>query len=515
MKLRLLVLALALAAFAFSLWELRLGSDGVAPQRVSIGTIPATVFAPPQGAAKAVVVVAHGFAGSQQMMAPLATSLARDGYLAITFDFAGHGRNAAPMHGGVVDLESSMRQLLGEIDAIAAYAKARPDYKGRLAFIGHSMASELIVQAAQRRDDVNAVVAISLFGRTVTATSPRNLLVIDGAWEFAALKDAARRIVGLTHADPQEDVTYGDFAAGTARRFGFARGAEHIGVIWSVDAAVKAREWLDDVFAATPTGEGIDRRGPWLGLMGLAAVALMGVGVRGLPRLRNEPAPAPLSGWRFYALVGGAAVLTPLILWKFPTDFLPILLGDYLAAHFALWGALLGLGSLALRARSPRRGDEERLQARGSRSNSDAGFTALAVALLAGLYLLLFGAPLDLYVTSFWPTGPRWPLVPLEIAAVALAFAAEERLARGLAAPRLGYTTLKLGFVISLIAAIALNPQRLFFLAIVAPVVAILFVGFGFINRAAYKRTLSPYVGALGTAVALGVAIAVTFPMVD
>jgi hypothetical protein len=55
----------------------------------------------------------------------------------------------------------------------------------------------------------------------------------------------------------------------------------------------------------------------------------------------------------------------------------------------------------------------------------------------------------------------------------------------------------------------------LFFLLIVAPVVAILFVAFGFLNRAAFTRTRVGAVGGLGAALALGYAIAVTFPMVD
>jgi hypothetical protein len=139
----------------------------------------------------------------------------------------------------------------------------------------------------------------------------------------------------------------------------------------------------------------------------------------------------------------------------------------------------------------------------------------LSAAILAALYLILFGLPLDLFVTSFRPTGLRWAIVPVEIAAVALAFTAEERLARGVGAPRFAYTLIKLAFVVSLLGAVALNLSKLFFLLIVAPVVVVLFVFFGFLNRAAFVRTRAGAVGALGAAVALGYAIAVTFPMVD
>ena len=501
MKFRLFLFVLALAGLLVALDGFRRGSQGVTRERVALGAIPATLFHP-LGSPKAVVVIAHGFAGSQQMMAPLATTLARDGYLALTFDFAGHGANPTPMPGGLKDMAESTRALTAEVNEALDDAKTRPEFAGKMALVGHSMAADLAVLAAMGRSDVDAVVALSVFGQGVTATNPKNLLIVDGAWEVAMLRDAARRIVGLTHPDPAPDLTYGDFAQGTARRYAYARGVEHIGVIWSLDAQHEARDWLDAAFAAAPLAQGVDRRGPWIGLMGLSLCALVGLGVSLLPVVSPRAPPAPLTPGRFYALAAFAALATPLLLWKAPTDFLPILLGDYLAVHFAVYGALLWAGYLWLRewpAIAPR------------------NFVGAVVAglALAALYLIAFGAPLDLYVTSFRPVGQRWGLIPVEFAAVALAFTAEERLARGTDAPRFGYAALKIGFVVSLILAIALNPMRLFFLAIVAPVVAVLFVAFGFLNRAAYLRTRTPLAGALGAALALAYAISVTFPMVE
>jgi hypothetical protein len=249
---------------------------------------------------------------------------------------------------------------------------------------------------------------------------------------------------------------------------------------------------------------GVDRRGPSLGLLFLGLAALLRLGVGALPPVRAAPPAAPLSSRRFWALVAVSALVTPLALWKAPTDFLPILLGDYLAAHFAVWGLCLWAGLALLAPKEALRFDPRALLR-----------AAVAGALVAALYFILLGLPLDTWVTSFWPVGRRWALIPIEFAAVALAFTAEETLARGPGAPRFGYFLLKLGFVASLIAAIALNPQRLFFLAIVAPVVAILFTGFGFIHRGAFKRTHAPTVAALGSALALAYAISVTFPMVD
>ena len=50
-------------------------------------------------------------------------------------------------------------------------------------------------------------------------------------------------------------------------------------------------------------------------------------------------------GWKPLLIAALApALVTPLILWKMPTDFLPILLGDYLTLHFLLYGALTTTG---------------------------------------------------------------------------------------------------------------------------------------------------------------------------
>ena len=57
---------------------------------MTVDGIPATVFRPASGPPGPVVVIAHGFAGSQQLMRSFAATLARNGYVAVTFDFAGH-----------------------------------------------------------------------------------------------------------------------------------------------------------------------------------------------------------------------------------------------------------------------------------------------------------------------------------------------------------------------------------------------------------------------------------------
>ncbi len=237
MEMRFVLLALgAIVAIALSLKALAGMTAGIETSQVWVGTIPVTIFRAAGGAPAPVVVIAHGFAGSQQLMQPLAVTLARNGFVAVTFDFAGHGRNSQPLPGGIADLQRSTRALLDEIGEVVAFARQLPGVEPKLALVGHSMASDLVVKYAIDHQDIDATVAFSLFGQDVTPTHPRNLIVIDGAWEAAMLKDQARRIVAaVADGEPRERVTYGDLMQGMGRRFVFAKGAEHIGVIYSRD----------------------------------------------------------------------------------------------------------------------------------------------------------------------------------------------------------------------------------------------------------------------------------------
>lgn len=493
---------LALLLLALCIWNISRFSEGLTIVHDNVDGIPATIFRPVSAPRGPVVVVAHGFAGSQQMMQPIAETLARNGFVVVTFDFAGHGRNLGFLSGGLRNLGASTKRLIADLTRIATYARALPDSDGRLALVGHSMASELVVQYAMQNRGVDAVVALSLFGQAVTAENPRNLLVIDGAWEPQVLRDAARRIVAeVAGAEAEERKTYGDFRKGDARRFVYAAGAEHIGVIYSHDALEATRDWLNGAFGPEAPRRIVDGRGPWLGAMCLALVALLRAATEALPRLAPELPPARRA-LRLAGILGVAAFLTPVALAQLPTDFLPILLGDYLAAHFALYGALLWAGLWV--TREPR-GDEF----------GWPWWPVPVAGLIAGAGMIaLFGLPLDAYVTSFLPTGLRLLLIPAEFAAVLAAFSAEERLARGKGAPRFAYVGCKIAFLASLALAIALSPERLFFLIIITPVIGVVFILFGFFNHWCWTRTQAPLVGAVACSLMLAWAIVSTFPLV-
>jgi len=274
MSSRLVVAIMAVLAIAIGLFELHEARDGLRIVSADVGRTPIMVFQPLATGPVPVVLIAHGFAGSQQLMQPFAETLARNGYIAVTFDFLGHGRNPAPMRGDISDGMLITSELLRELGEVSAYARTLPKSDGRMAVLGHSMASDIVIRFAQANPEIAATVAVSAFSPAVTASSPRNLLVIVGALEPSMLRDEGLRIVNLAaHGNAVAGETYGRFADGTARRLVLARGVEHIGVLYSLDSLTESLQWINAAFGRDQLGS-IDSRGRWLALLFLGIVAL-------------------------------------------------------------------------------------------------------------------------------------------------------------------------------------------------------------------------------------------------
>lgn len=492
---------LAAILVALALWRLEAGRDGLTITETRIGALAATEFRPDGVTQAPVVVIAHGFAGSQQLMQPFAQTLARNGYIAVTFDFPGHGRTAVPLDGGLADHAASATALLGALDAVVAASRQRADGPGRLALVGHSMGADIVVRYATSHPDAAATVAVSLFGPEVTPTRPRNLLVVVGALEPAMLRDEASRLVAMAAPGPaMPGVTYGDMATGRARRLMLASGVEHIGVLYSADSLAATLDWMRAVFGEAPRAS-IDRRAPWLGLLLAGALAGAWATIGLLPRVAPRPRSEPRRWRRLLPAAIAPALLTPLVLWPLPSGFLPLLLGDYLAAHFAVYGLLTALAvRLASMPRHP-------VAATSSRR-------ALLVAPVTVLGIILIAWPLDRYVTAFLPTPARLPYL-LAILIGTLAYAlADARLVRNGAAPRGAAAVTKLCFLVSLAIAVALDPARLFFLVIILPAIALFFLVYGLLGGWLFRRSQDPLPGAALEALAQAWACAVIFPLI-
>jgi len=526
---RWLVLVAALCGGALALWWLEYARAGITISPLMVGTTPATVYRVAETGPVPVVVIAHGFAGSRQLMEGFALAVARAGYIAVSYDLMGHGRNPAPMSGDVTVIGGTTTLLMDELARVSDAALALPGADGRLALVGHSMASDIVVRQAVRDSRVGAVVAVSMFSGAVTAVEPANLLVVAGAWESMLVAEAAKALQ-LAAPDASLGQTVGDPAAGTGRRALLAPSVEHVGVLYSRTTLTETRDWLNASFGrsgGTGTGvAGAARAGTGIAGAGIAGAGVAGTGVAGtggdfiplrggwiallltavvalawplsglLRRFRAGMPPVRLPVGRFLGAVLVPALAAPLILWPLDTRFLPVLVADYLALHFALFGVF----ALAMAACFG-----------GVRRVSMA---ALWLVVPVALYCeILFGGALDRYVAAFWPTGGRVIVVaamaigavPFMLADAVLTEAGRAPLWRVLVVRGLALASLGL--------AVALDFEGLFFLIIILPIILLFFLLFGTVGGWVGRATWRPEVAGVALGVFLAWALGVTFPM--
>lgn len=490
---------IGLGLVVVAVWQIESGRAGIDRIPVEIGETPATLYRATGAAPAPLVVIAHGFAGSRQLMEPFAITLARAGYVALSYDLLGHGRNPAPLTGDITDEKGATEALLREMQRVVAWGVARPETRGGTALLGHSMASDIVARYAVRHPDIAATVAVSMFSAAPTADLPRNLLIVVGAWEGFLAEEALRTLRLSAGPGAVAGQGYGSVEAGTGRRVEIAPNVEHVSVLYSRSALTTARDWLNAVFERDGSGPA-DRRGLWAALL-FPGLVLLGYGASALLPRVERGRRAPVTGWpRFLAAALGPALLTPLILWPLDTGFLPVLVADYLALHFLLYGALTTAAMLLLGARpqgSPHRG---RL--------------ALATLLATGFGLLAIGLPIDAYYAAFLPIPERAGLLFALLIGTASYLMADERLIRGVGAPPFAAAITKLAFLASLALAVALNLEKLFFLLIILPVVVLFFLLYGALSGWIWRATGHPGPAGIAHAIAFAWALGVTFPLI-
>ncbi|MBO6756615.1 MAG: alpha/beta fold hydrolase [Roseibium sp.] len=485
---RLSAACLSIVLIAIGVWRLEAQRSNIAVNHTNIGTTPVTFFIAQDSPPAPLVVVAHGFAGSRQLMEAYSLALARAGYFVAAFDFEGHGRNPVPMSGDVEAIDGTTQLLVDETLRVMRAGLERPETDGRVAILGHSMASDIIVRAAGQDGRIGPVVAISAFSQAVTPAHPKNLLMITGEWE-AGLRDFALTALQMIDPVASEGRTVRSPDGGIVRRAIVAPHVEHVGVLFSRTGIAETVNWLNAAFEKSQSPP-IPARGVWIIAVICGGVLL----VWPLTALLPERAPPQqrVSRATFAAALLIPMVAAPGVAIYMPRGFLPVLVADYLAIHMLLYGLI----QLAI------------LRFLGLRVSQ---YTVIVGALLAAYGVFGLGLAFDRYFISFAPNADRLPIIAA-LGLGALSFMLADS-AMAHANPRLWQRALiRAAFLVSLVIAVLLDFERLFFLVLIIPIILAFFLVFGLMGRWVEARA-GPFASGFGLALLLAWSLGVTFPM--
>lgn len=481
---RLLLLLLAIAFIALSWLQTLDARRGLTIRRFDVDGLPLLYLAPAEAVNAPGVLIAHGFAGSKQLMLGYAFTFAHAGYATLLWDFGGHGANPATLR--------REETLQANVDAAYALLAEQPGVDGaRVAVLGHSMGSGAAMAAGLLQPErYQAVLALSPTGAEVSPSSPRNLHLQAGSWEGRFVANA-RDLLAAAGGERA------DVSQGLGRSLVIIPAAEHISILFRAQSHRAALAWLDAVFGPQRASAYVDRRILWYALhllgwlLALAAVA---------PVLRLPATAKPLAGARPWLglFVGPLAAAAVLAVWQRLDGDVTQFGGMLVAGALALWFGVAGLVWLGLQG-------WQRL-----RNAPPAGISWLLGLGLFALLWLAFGA-MGQETWLQWVLIParlmRWPWLALAVFPWFLAAGLAQQHARP--SRRVLWWLVQVLFIIfGLLLALTLVPG-LFILVLMMPLIPLLIGILAFADA----QLNQPWAFALGSALFFGWVLAAVFPL--
>jgi pimeloyl-ACP methyl ester carboxylesterase len=286
------------------------------------------------------ILVAHGFAGSKQLMFGYGYTLAHNGYGVLLLDFNGHGENAAPL---------AKNKLQQDFSTALTVLKAQPEIdSNKIGLLGHSMGSQVVMLAGiEQSKAISAVVAVSPTNAPVTPKEPRNLQLQAGEWEGQFVQRSAELLQKAGGANPNTE-------NGKGRSRVIISQVEHILILFKDRSHQVALEWFNAVFHQTSTVEFRDRRMVWYGLHLLSWLFLLGTISPSLTEAIAQQSLKPLylRHWLGLGLapIAATGVVSIVSLWASLESLGGLLIGGALG----FWLLIAGLTWSGVISRFPR-----------------------------------------------------------------------------------------------------------------------------------------------------------------
>ncbi|MFX0010323.1 MAG: alpha/beta hydrolase [Candidatus Hermodarchaeota archaeon] len=217
-------------------------------------TISFNIFEPQGGATtKPAFLIGHGSMVNKEMVKDYALELAAAGFVAVPFDFRGHGQSGS---GGT-------NNMTKDVVAIREYLRARGGIDmNSLGYIGYSMGGlgqELIEVDISFRCFIGIGTWLNPNLRKGDSTHPLNVLMIqalfDEAIDLLTLKNGLSNRTGYPLPQIYVNKIYGSFHQGNASMIYLDDDSNHLKVAWDYNFIREARDWAINSFDLTVIDE--------------------------------------------------------------------------------------------------------------------------------------------------------------------------------------------------------------------------------------------------------------------
>ena len=482
--------------------------------------VPVLEMQPKQRRGNLTAIIAHGFAGSKEVMTGFGVELARAGITAYLFDFPGHGQSPVPFPNDL----SSPRIAQNNLDAlneVVTYVRTHlvanqpPD----ILLLGHSMGSATVgdyAMAHANEPDIITTILVSGGGEEYpTRQQPKNLLILAGEDDIPGAISGGERLIqeacNLSRIQ-RIPVECGDPMHGTGRRLNILSGLNHLTIL---NASSTFQEMLHWVQRGYPNAVAHDEmqsnvRLFWL-ICGITSILLsifpLSVLLANIFQLR--PLARPRSGvdvflYNMCLLIGIAGAIGILSQWQ-PFSFVGLFLADYMTGYFFLTALIAGVLLWLTRRCVPLPSIQQFWQQ-----------LVMSIILSVFLYITLG------QITSFaWEnvrfTGPRLWRFAMVFVLILPFFLLDESINRGYQEHRFGQAIVsslvsKAFLVNGLFVSLLLIPS-LSFLSIILPVLFLLFLLLIAFSIQFYRNRRTTLVTALLSTFLIAWCLSITFPI--
>ncbi len=211
-------------------------------------TISFNVFEPDNGGKrKPAILIGHGVMVNKEMLKEFAIELAASGFVAIAFDFRGHGQSSG---------EINRNLLIQDVKAIKKYLETRGDiYIHKLGYIGYSMGGGPGNKIVKDDKDFKCFIGIGT-GLSIDDDDCENrtlniLMILAKYDEGRDLRTAKEEIADRLDKDTDDvkvNTLYGSFEDGNATKLFYDDNSDHFLTPYDPTFIREARDWVKSTF---------------------------------------------------------------------------------------------------------------------------------------------------------------------------------------------------------------------------------------------------------------------------